>query len=83
LSNTLAVLVGHPGTSHRIPRDAASLEEGPGNQSYRRLLQRFAVRLNHNVVGTLAFVQKVFMVRVCSEGEAGLTPFSVPDAMRV
>ena len=34
-------------------------------------LQRFAVRLNHNVVGTLAFVQKVFMVRVCSDGEAG------------
>lgn len=35
LSNTPA-LVGHPGTPHRIPRNAASLEEGFGKQLYRK-----------------------------------------------
>jgi hypothetical protein len=33
--------------------------------------QQFAVRLNHDFVGTLAFAQKVFSVRVYSDGEAG------------
>ena len=30
------LLVGHPGTPRRPPRDAASFEEGPGKQAYRR-----------------------------------------------
>lgn len=32
------LLVGHPGTPRRTPRDAASFEEGLGKQAYRRTL---------------------------------------------
>lgn len=37
-------LVGHPGTPHRIPGNAASLEEGFGKQLYRKPLGPNSIR---------------------------------------